>query len=79
MECHVLPALVKATTIITTFDLWMSRTCFDTFVFVINYINKKWQPCHIIMSFFEVHETMGASMVMQLKEVYLLDMSCWTR
>lgn len=59
MECHVILTLVEATTIITTFDLWMSWTSFATFVFVVNYINKNWQPCHIIMGFFEVHETMG--------------------
>jgi hypothetical protein len=71
MECHILLQLAEA----TTFDLWMSQIGFDTFVLVVNYINKKWKPCHIIVGFFEVHETMGVAMVMQLKEVYLLDMS----
>jgi hypothetical protein len=31
---------------------------------------KKWQPCHTTMGLFEVHETMGFAMAMQLK--YLL-------
>ncbi len=75
MECHGPPRLVKATTITTTFDLWMSQISFDIFVLVVNYINKKWKPCHIIAGFFEIHETMEFAMVMQLKEVYLLDMS----
>jgi hypothetical protein len=38
---------------------------------------KKWQPCHTKVGFFEVHETMGATMAMQLK--YLLDMNYWTK
>jgi hypothetical protein len=41
MESHVLHALVEATTIIATFDLWMSHSKVDTFVLVVNYINKQ--------------------------------------
>jgi hypothetical protein len=41
MESHVLPTLVEATTIIATFDLWMSCDKVDTFALVVNYINKQ--------------------------------------
>jgi hypothetical protein len=37
MESHVLRALVEATTITATFDLWMSRGKVDTFALVVNY------------------------------------------
>jgi hypothetical protein len=55
---------VEATIITTTFDLWMSQKNFDIFVFVVNYTNKKWQSCHIIMGFLSMIGTMGATMVM---------------
>jgi hypothetical protein len=41
MASYVLLALVETTTIIATFDLWMSQRGFDTFAFVVNYTNKK--------------------------------------
>jgi hypothetical protein len=34
-----------------------------------NYINKKWEPCHVIVGIFEVHETLGATIVVQLKDL----------
>jgi len=52
MEHHVFPTLVDAIIVITTFDLWMFRGCFDMFVVVVNYINKKLEPCHVIMGVF---------------------------
>jgi len=45
----------------------MFQTSFDTFALVVNYINKKWQPCHILMGLFEVHETTRVAMAIQLK------------
>jgi len=67
MERHVLPTLADATTIIATFDLWMSRKGFDTFALVMNYINKKWEPCHVIVGIFEVHETLRVAIVVQIE------------
>jgi len=69
MECHVFLTFVNATTIITTFYLWMFRRGFDTFVLVMNYINKKWEPCHVIMGIFEVLETLRAAMAIQFKDL----------
>jgi hypothetical protein len=68
MERHVFPTLVDATVIRTTFDLWMSRGSFDKFAMVVNYINKKWEPCHVIVGIFEVHETLRVAMVVQLMD-----------
>ncbi len=36
------PTLVETTIVITTFDMWIFKGGgFDTFVLVVNYINKK--------------------------------------
>jgi hypothetical protein len=52
MEHHVLLTFINATTVTATFDLWMSQRGFDTFALVVNYINKKWEPCHVTMGIF---------------------------
>jgi hypothetical protein len=49
IESHVFLALIEAIASVVTFDLWMFQIGFDTFALVVNYINKKWQPCHIIL------------------------------
>jgi hypothetical protein len=70
MERHALLALTKTNKVTTTFDLWVSWVGFDIFALVVNYINKNWQPYHIIMGVFEVVETMRVVMAMQLKELF---------
>jgi hypothetical protein len=62
-------AFIDAIIIITTFDLWMPRGGFDMFVLVVTYINRKWEPCHVTATIFEVHETSGVAMVIQLKDL----------
>jgi hypothetical protein len=52
MERHVLLTFINATTIIATFDLWMSQRGFDMSALVVNYINKKWEPCHVTVGIF---------------------------
>jgi hypothetical protein len=42
---------------------------FDTFVLVVNYINKKWELCHTNVGIFKVHETLRATMVLQSKDL----------
>jgi len=63
MQLHVLPRLIKAITLSTSFDLWMSRGGVDTFALVINYLNESWMPQHVTIGLFEVHEIIGLSMV----------------
>jgi hypothetical protein len=65
MEWYVLHTLIEATTITTTIDLCMSQKGFDIFVLVVNYINKKWETCHITIRMFYVHETTRVAMAMQ--------------
>ncbi len=47
----------NATTVLASFDLWMSKGDVDTFVFVINYLTEAWKPMHIIVRLFKVNET----------------------
>jgi hypothetical protein len=57
MDIHVLPKLTNITTVSILFDLWMSRGCIDTFILVINYLFKNWEPMHAIVDLFEINET----------------------
>jgi hypothetical protein len=51
--------LANATTILASFDLWMSKGGVDTFVFVINYLTKAWELMHVIIGLFKVNETIA--------------------
>ncbi len=70
MQLHVLPELVKATTLSTSFDLWMFRGSVDTFALVINYLNESWMPQHVTIGLFEVHETIGLFVVGQMCSLF---------
>jgi len=41
------------------------------FAFVENYINKSWETSHITIGIFEVHETTNATMVVQLRDLFI--------
>jgi hypothetical protein len=58
---HVLCMLGHCITMITSFDLSMSRFWRDNkFALVINFVNEQnWQPCHIIVGLFETTNTLG--------------------
>jgi hypothetical protein len=64
----VLPRLAKATTLLASFDLWMSTGNMDIFALVINYLNESWMPQHV--GLFEVHETTRLSMATQLCSLF---------
>jgi TRAP-type mannitol/chloroaromatic compound transport system permease large subunit len=66
MQLHVLLRFVEETTLLTSFDLWMSRGCMDTFALVINYLNESRIPQHFTIALFEVHGSTGFSMVSHL-------------
>jgi len=44
----------------------MSRGRVDTFALVIDYLNDSWNPMHVTIGLFEVHETIGFCMASQL-------------
>ncbi len=62
MEQYAIFALDSCVTIIVSFDLWMFRSWHDMFVFVINFINSLWVPCHVIMRFIEATDMSGITM-----------------
>ncbi len=41
----------------TMVDFWMSKSSFDTFATVINFINEEWMPCHVVVGMFEALNT----------------------
>jgi hypothetical protein len=61
-EKDVLPSLASYITC-TYFDLWMFHGGHDTFAMVVSFINKLWEPTHVIVGIFEVHNIIGATMV----------------
>jgi len=58
---YVLPSLASYITC-TSFNLWMFCGGHDTFAMVVNFINNLWEPTHVIVGIFEVHNIIGATM-----------------
>jgi hypothetical protein len=58
MEFHVLPTLIEAITITTTFDLWMSWKKIWQICFGGQLHNKKWVLCRATIRIFDMHETL---------------------
>jgi hypothetical protein len=48
----------------------MSQGGFNTFVSVVSYINKTWEPCHVTINIFEVHKNLRATMAIQVKDLF---------
>ncbi len=63
MKMHALPAIARCVTSIATFDLWMSKTSFDTFMLVINFIDDDWVPWHVTVGLFEAPNASKATLV----------------
>jgi hypothetical protein len=49
----------------------MFKNGVDIFSLVINFLNKSWTPMHIIVSLFEMNETIRQSMAMQFESLFL--------
>jgi hypothetical protein len=69
LNLHVLPNLAFVATIFTSFNLWMSRGGVDTFAIVIIFLNEFWTFMHVTVGLFEVNETNGQSMAIQLESL----------
>jgi hypothetical protein len=67
MEEYVLPTLVTYVIVSVTFDLWMSKTDFDTFAMVVNFVNNNSVPQHITIDLFETFNTFGTTLVEIMK------------
>ncbi len=47
----------------------MSRGGIDAFAFIVHFLNDKWEPCHVIIGFFEATNTSKNAMAMQVSDV----------
>ncbi len=63
MDHYVLPTLAQCDITIVTFNLWMLRMGFDTFAIVVNFLNKKWVLCHVMIGLFEAPDIGGIALV----------------
>jgi hypothetical protein len=52
------------------FDLWMSKGGIDTFVLIVHFLNNKWESCHVTMGFFEIIETIGNALALQVNDLF---------
>jgi hypothetical protein len=49
----------------------MSQGGFNAIALVFNCTNTKWEPFHVRIGIFEVHETLRVATTMQLKESFI--------
>jgi hypothetical protein len=54
MEMHVPPTIAKCATAIVVFNLWMSKIGFDTFTFIINFIDNDLVLHHVTIGMFKL-------------------------
>jgi hypothetical protein len=64
VDLHVLLGVETIIIVSVKFDLQMSRGGIATFALVINYLDKGWNPRHITIRLFEMHETTSSSMAL---------------
>jgi hypothetical protein len=46
----------------------MSRGGVNTFVLIAQFLNDKWEPCHVTLGFFELVDTSRHAMVLQMND-----------
>jgi hypothetical protein len=63
MDCYVLHVLAQCDTNLITFDLWMNQIRFDTFAFIVNFLDRDWVPCHVTIDLFEDANISGITLV----------------
>ncbi len=74
-EMFISPTLHSCNTCIVSFDLWMSRGGVYTFVFIMHFLNDNWwEPCHVIVGFFEIANTSRNAIVLQENNVLVKHM-----
>jgi len=47
----------------------MFRVDFDTFIIVVSFINISWEPYHVTIGIFKVHNTIGVTITNQVKSL----------
>jgi hypothetical protein len=69
-EKYVIPSLSSCVIYIAIFYLWMSHARHDIFAMVVIFINDVWEPIHVTMGIFEMHNTLNATMVAHILRCY---------
>jgi len=52
-----------------SFDLWMTHEGFNAFVIIVSFIDASWEPCHVTIGIFEVHNIASAAMTNLIKSL----------
>jgi hypothetical protein len=65
----IFEALEACDICMVNFDLWMSKGGVDTFVLIVHFLNHNWELGHITIGMFEIAETSGVAMAIQVNEV----------
>jgi hypothetical protein len=65
----VIPTLTSCIICTCSFDLWMFCVDFDTFIIVVSFINISWEPYHVTIGIFKVHNTIGVTITNQVKSL----------
>jgi hypothetical protein len=65
-EKCIIPTLVSCIIFKCSFNLWMFHAGFDTFVMVVSLINTSWEPTHVIIGIFEIHNITHVAMANQV-------------
>jgi hypothetical protein len=52
-----------------SFDLWMLKKGIGTFVMIVHFLNDKWEPCYVIMGYFEIAETTKNALALQMNDL----------
>jgi hypothetical protein len=69
-ERFILSTLKSCHSCTISFDIWISKAKMDTFVMIVHFLNDKWEPYHIIVDFFEIVDTLGNAMALQVNDVF---------
>jgi hypothetical protein len=59
---RAIPTFASCVTCTCSFNLWMFLVDFDTFVMVVKFINTSWEPTHVTIGIFEIHNIVGVAM-----------------
>jgi hypothetical protein len=68
-ERFVSPTFDSYNTCTVSFNLWKSRGGVDTFVFIVHFLNDKWEPCDVTIAFFEILDTSRNAITLQVNDV----------
>ncbi len=56
---YIFSALESCNSCTMNFGLWMSKGGMDTFVYIMHFLNEKWEPCHVTIGFLKQQTLLG--------------------